>query len=193
MTAGPAAADAPDHAPDHVDVTWTLDDARAFTKVVVAAQMPLIARPEGWLWRRAAALAGAVIVSVLAFVITASPAIAAGGAIIGFLLVVAGMWANHLSQTGGDVAEGLFRNDPLAYEARRFSVTETALVEQRPGLRGEIEWGRILRISRESGLIIIWITKIDAMPIPERCFAGKADADAFHAELQARVAAAAAA
>jgi hypothetical protein len=127
---------------------------------------------------------------VLAFLVTWSPAAATGAALVGFLLVLAGMWANHLSQNRPDVADGLFENDPLSYAPRRFTVTADGLVETRDGMTATVAWGRILQVTSEAGLLIVWITKLDATPIPLRCFGSAEAAGAFEAELRTRMRAA---
>ena len=55
------------------------------------------------------------------------------GAILGYLLTVAGQWAYHWDQQGSGMIDVIFQKDPLAYEPRRFEMTEASLVEIRPG------------------------------------------------------------
>ncbi len=136
--------------PDFVDADWTLEEARAFAAIVIAAQTALLAGRERWLWRRVAALAGAAVTSLLAFLATSSPAMATGGAILGYLLVVAGMWAHHWSQGSGSPIDAIYEKDPLSYQPRRFEVTPTGLIERRDGIVGEVAWERLVRAAPAS-------------------------------------------
>jgi hypothetical protein len=174
-----------------VDVTWSLEDARAWGAIVIGRHAALSSGPpSSRQWGQIIAIGGLMAASAAAFAATKSPAVAVFGAIFGYLLTVAGQWAYHWDQRGAGMVDVIFQHDPLSYEPRCFDLTEAALVERRPGLTGKVEWGRVQSLTREAGLIIVWITKIDGLPIPERCFPAKADADAFFAKIEQRMAAA---
>ena len=130
--------------------------------------------------------AGAVVGGLLTYLLTFSPLFATAGTIVGFLLVDAGLWALFWDQRASGQFDAAFAHDPLAYEPRRYVANDAALSEERPGLNSAVDWTCIVRISRKDGLIVVWLTKLDGWPIPERCFKSAEQADAFHALLQSR-------
>ncbi len=176
--------------PTSVDVTWNLEDARAWGAIVVSRHAALAAGAHGQRkWGQGIALGGMIATSAATYVLTWSPAVAVAGAVLGYSLTVAGQWAHHWDQQGPGPVDVIFQKDRRAYDPRRFEMTDVGLVETRSGLTGTVEWGRIDQLTREAGLIIVWISKLDGLPIPESCFGAKAEADAFHAEIERQMAA----
>lgn len=174
-----------------MDADWTRPDALAFAKVVLAAQGALYARYWGF-WTFASRLAAVVLAGGLVFLVTGSANWATAASLAAIAFVVAGQWAHWLdgNRAQDTFIGALFERDPEAYEPRRWSIEAEALVERRALVESRVRWSKIKEVTRESGLVLVWLTLTDAMAVPERCFPTSAEADAFVAEMRARIGAA---
>jgi hypothetical protein len=172
-----------------VDVVWTAPAAGAYARVLQAAQEAVVGQGERK-WTAAAGAVVAVAAGIAAFAATASPLWATLATFTGLAAVVAGQWSYYLDMRSKDLAERLFAGDPSAYPPRSVILHQTHLSEISSGMSWQIALSRIERVSRAEGLLMIWISRADAMAIPEHCFATPKAAEIFTETLNARIKAA---
>ena len=172
-----------------VDVAWTATDAASYARTIAAAQAAVIGKGDRR-WSSAASAASAVVAGACVFALTMSALWATAAFFAGLAASVAAQWAYYLDMRDMATIERLFTGDPEAYPARKWVLGQTQISEAGEGISSHVALSRIRRVSRSQGLMFIWLSRSDAMAIPERCFTVKADADAFFAEIERRIAAA---
>ncbi len=172
-----------------VDVLWTAADASVYARATMAAQAAVIGKVDRK-WSSAASAAMAVAAGVCVFALTLSALWATAALFAGLAASIAAQWAYYLDMRDKAMIGRLFAGDPEAYPPRKVVLGQTHLSEAGDGRLLQVALSRIRRVSRSQGVMFIWLSRSDAMAIPERCFVTKADADAFFAETERRVAAA---
>ena len=169
-----------------VDVVWSAEAASAYARITAAAQAGVIGQGERK-WSSAAVAVAAVMAGAGAFAMTSSALWATLATVLGAAAVFAGQWAYHFDMRGMRGAERLFIGDPEAYPPRKVVLNRTHLSEISNGISWQVALTRIKRVSRAEGLLMIWISRTDALAIPERCFATPEAANAFAETLAARM------
>ena len=171
-----------------VDVEWTAVDAAAYARATMAAQAAVIGKGDRT-WTSAASAACAVAAGACVFALTVSALWATVAFCAGLAASVAMQWAYYLDMRDRGLVERLVAGDPDAYPKRKVVLGQTRISEISDGMSWHVELSRIRRVSRTGGLMFIWLSRSDALAVPERCFATKADGDAFFDEIERRVAA----
>ncbi len=181
-----------DHAADtglHVDISWTVADAKAFATVVLASQMAVVGRPKTH-WSMVARVVVAVLAGGPVLALTHSAASASLASLVGVIAVIAGQWSTYFDNRVPNFVEVLHARDPDAYAPYKITLTQDALLDLREGRTARVELRTCKHVTRSEGIIFVWLNHSDAIGIPDRCFADSAAADAFVAALNARMAAA---
>lgn len=172
-----------------VDVVWCAEDVAAYARVLQAAQVAVVGQVERK-WSAAAGAVAAIAAGFAALAATASPLWATLAAFAGLAAVVAGQWAYFLDLRSNDLAGRLFAGDPDAYPPRQVVLDQTHLIETSSGMSWGVALSHIRHVSLAEGLLMVWISRADAMAIPERCFATPEAARMFMDTLNARIRAA---
>lgn len=172
-----------------VEVDWAAKEVAAYTRILASAQASVTGQGERK-WSSAAGAAAAVMAGAAVFIATPSPLWITLAFFAGFGAVMAGQWAYYFDMRDSAISERLFAGDPEAFPPRKTTLGNDYLSETSSGRYGKIALSGIKRVSRTEGLMMIWISRADALAIPERCFTTPAAADTFAATLEARVKAA---
>jgi hypothetical protein len=170
-----------------VDVEWTGADAATYARATMTAQAAVIGKGDRR-WTSAASAACAVASGAGIFALTMSPLWATVAFFAGLAASVAMQWAYYLDMRDKALVERLITGDPDAYPPRKVVLGQTRISEVSEGMSWHVAMSRIRRVSRSDGLMFIWLSRSDAMAIPERCFATKADGDVFFTEIERRMA-----
>jgi hypothetical protein len=172
-----------------VEVVWSGDDAATYVQLVAASQTATIGK------RRQPYSALTFVAFALGFGgltvwLTGSPMWATIIMALLFAFVLAFTWARYFDNHPRQLAKSLHASDPAAYPPRRITLTASSLHDERDGMQTITALTAVTHVTRQNGLLLAWTSKSAAMAIPERCFGSAAEADAFVAALQTRMAAA---
>jgi hypothetical protein len=172
-----------------VDVVWSAKAAAAYARVTTTAQLAVVGQGERK-WSSVAGAAAAVLAGAGAFALSHSALWSMLATFGGLAAVFAGQWSYYADLRSRAVVERLFAGDPEAYPPRKVILDQTHLSEISEGLSWRVALPRIKRVSHEDGLLMVWISRSDALAIPEQCFATPEEGMVFAQTLTARIAAA---
>ncbi|MGL5362233.1 MAG: hypothetical protein ACRDBH_05095 [Bosea sp. (in: a-proteobacteria)] len=169
-----------------VDVTWNAQDVATYARLTTAAQAAVIGQIDRKFASAASAAVG-VAAGTVVFVTTSSAGWATLATFAGILAVFAGQWTYYFDMRRAGTVERLFAGDPEAYPPRKVVLKQTQLHEISQSMSWHVDLSRVHRITRKEGLLMIWISRADALAIPERCFATPEAASAFTQTLETRI------
>jgi hypothetical protein len=161
-----------------VAVTWTAEDAAAYTALASAAQVvgvEYIPLTRTWALRiGAAASTGAV-----ALWRTGAPETAAVISLITFLAVYFAPELYTKDWTSRSAHAETMKSDPGPYEATIVAISAEGVRQDADLLSTMVKWGGIQDITLSKGVMMFWSSRSSGLAVPVRCFASAADADAF--------------
>jgi hypothetical protein len=161
-----------------VTVTWTAEDAGAYTDIMSVAQV--VGHDTPSLWRTwSLRLGAAALVGGIGFWRTGSPETATALSLITFLAVYHAPDLYTQDWTSRQAHAYLMKRNPAPYADNTVTIAPDG-VTQTTGLSSTtMKWAGVQDITMAKGILVIWSSRASGLAIPVRCFARQEDAGAF--------------
>jgi hypothetical protein len=161
-----------------VTVTWTVEDAEAYTSTISAAQYVGVDQPLLWrMW--SLLIVATLLVGFIALMRTNSQETAFLISLITFFAIYHAPGLYTKDWTSRTTHAETMKRDPAPYEENTVTIT-TDGVTQAAGLMSTVmKWGGVQDISIAKGILIIWTSRASGLAIPLRCFASPEEAAEF--------------
>jgi hypothetical protein len=163
-----------------VTVTWTDEDAEAYTSTISASQYAGINPPR--LWRTWCLLLVATMsVGLIALWRTNSQETAFLISLITFFAIYHAPELYTKDWTSRMAHAQVMQTDPTPYQENTVTISPEGATQTTGLMSTALKWGGVQDISIARGILIIWSSRASGLAIPLRCFSTVDEASAFQA------------
>jgi hypothetical protein len=161
-----------------VRVTWTAEDAQAYTDIMSVAQVVGDDTPS--LWRTwTLRIGAAALVGGIALWRTGSSETATVLSLITFLAVYHAPGLYTQDWTSRQAHADVMKRDPAPYDANTVSITPEGVTQATGFSSTTMKWAGAQDITMAKGILVIWSSRASGVAIPVRCFARQEEATDF--------------
>jgi hypothetical protein len=161
-----------------VRVTWTAEDATAYTDFMSAAQV--VGQDVPTLWRTwSLRIGAAAAVGAMGLWRTGSAETAAILSTITFFAVYYAPDLYTKDWTSKQAHAETMKRDPAPYEDNVVIISPAGVTQHASALSTTMRWSGIQDITMAKGVLVLWSSRASGVAIPVRCFASDRDAAAF--------------